>query len=766
MSLSATIKSIQDIMRKDAGIDGDAQRLGQLGWMLFFKIYSDLELEAEIEDGSYVSPIPAGLHWKDWADQDLLGKSAPTGDELMELIESRLFPELKELDLDALSGRTRERGALLRSVFEDAFNYMKSGTLLRQVVNKLDSEIDFNSSKTRHLFGDIYEQVLSDLQSAGNSGEFYTPRAATHFAIEMLNPRLGETILDPACGTGGFLTHALAHVQEGVQTPEDLQIMQEGIHGVEKKALPHLLCVTNLMIHGIEVPKHIRHGNTLARPLRDYGKDDLVDLVATNPPFVGMEEDGIESNFPAVYRTRETAHLFMALTIELLRPSGRAAIVMPDSFLFAEGVAQNLRERLVNDCNLHTIVRLPNGVFAPYTDIRTNILFFDRSGPTQQIWYHEVQPPVSGGKFTKTQKITDADFDQAREWWNDRASDDRSWVVPREEFLQRPYLNLDIENPVKKDPAVEFSDRMLKLESDEADAAIRWGEIEAAVDQLELSESPIHGLFADLELLKGRVQLTSGYLEELRLSITEMVLRGALSSGPSTQSGHQIVEEMSLRSPDQLPPSYGPPFEIPDHWAWAQIGQLFDFTIGKTPPTKEPRYWTSPEDAGSNPFISISDMPRRGEVDSVERAVTRAAIEEDLKREPIAPGTLLMAFKLSVGKTAISQLDNAYFNEAIAAIEVRDDGLQKFLLWALPVMATYGAKNPAVRGATLNKKAIQALWIPVPPADEQQRIASALQTLTELLEGFATSHEQARSSASEAFKLLREKSRTTTLGTR
>ena len=315
MSLSTTIKSLQDIMRKDAGVDGDAQRIGQLGWLLFFKIYSDLELEAAIENEHYVSPIPKGLHWSEWADQDALGKDAPTGEALIDLVENQLFPTLKELDLDSMTGKTRERGALLRGVFEDAFNYIKNGTLLRQVINKLNADIDFNQSSTRHLFGDIYEQILKDLQGAGNAGEFYTPRAATQFAVQMVDPQLGETILDPACGTGGFLTHAYSHVQQHVKTPDELELLKRSINGVEKKSLPHLLCVTNMMIHGIEVPSNVRHDNTLARPLRDYGKADQVDIILTNPPFGGMEEDGIESNFPSEFRTRETADLFLVLVV-------------------------------------------------------------------------------------------------------------------------------------------------------------------------------------------------------------------------------------------------------------------------------------------------------------------------------------------------------------------------------------------------------------------------------------------------------------------
>jgi type I restriction enzyme M protein len=433
-------------MRKDAGIDGDAQRIGQLAWLLFFKIYSDLELETELEDPTYVSPVPAGLRWEDWADDQRLGKDAPTGDDLLDLVDDRLFPQLKELDLDSLGGVARERGALLRSVFEDAYNYMKSGTLLRQVISKVNRDIDFNQATTRHLFGDIYETILRDLQGAGNAGEFYTPRAATQFAVEMTNPQIGEKVLDPACGTGGFLTGAFEHIRKQVTTTEELALVKNNIHGVEKKALPHLLCVTNMMIHGVEVPSTIRHGNTLARPLRDYGARDQVDVVLTNPPFGGMEEDGIENNFPAEFRTRETADLFLVLVMELLKPGGRAAIVLPDGTLFGEGIKTRIKKRLVDECNLHTIVRLPNGVFAPYTSIKTNILFFVKGEPTREIWYYEHPYPEGYKSYSKTKPMLLEEFEPERAWWENRAESEQAWCVPIEDIVASGY-NFDIKNP-------------------------------------------------------------------------------------------------------------------------------------------------------------------------------------------------------------------------------------------------------------------------------------------------------------------------------
>ena len=461
MSLSTTVKSIQDIMRKDAGVDGDAQRIGQLAWMLFYKIYSDLEAETALLTEGYVSPIPDHLRWSAWADEAALGKDAPTGDDLLDLINNNLFPTLKNLDLTGFENATRDRAALLRGVFEDAINYMKSGTLMRQVINTIDRQIDFNEANTRHLFGEIYETILRDLQSAGNAGEFYTPRAATQFCVDIVAPQYGEFVLDPACGTGGCLTGAYEHMKTQVATAEELNALKHQIRGVEKKQLPHLLCVTNMMVHGIEVPSNIRHDNTLARPLRDYGPADQVDVVLTNPPFGGLEEDGIESNFPAEFRTRETADLFLVLVMELLREGGRAAIVLPDGTLFGEGIKTRIKEKLLTECNLHTIVRLPNGVFAPYTSIKTNLLFFTKGEPTTEVWYYEHPYPEGYKSYSKTKPIRIEEFEPEKAWWSTREESEHAWRVSVEDIVAGGY-NLDISNPNAPEAAHEDPDVLLQ----------------------------------------------------------------------------------------------------------------------------------------------------------------------------------------------------------------------------------------------------------------------------------------------------------------
>ncbi len=453
MSLSTTlIKSIQDIMRQDAGVDGDAQRLSQISWLLFLKIFDDQESELEILRDDYVSPIPDDLRWRHWA-ADAEGL---TGDALLDLVNNRLFAALKGLNADLARD---PRAAVVQAVFEDAFNYMKSGQLLRQVINKIN-EIDFNNQQERHLFNDLYEKILKDLQSAGNAGEFYTPRAVTQFMVDQTDPRLGEAILDPACGTGGFLACTLEHLRGQIKTVDDHQIWQQAIHGVEKKQLPHLLCVTNMLLHGIEVPHQIKHDNTLARPLRDYRPKERVDVILTNPPFGGTEEPGIEANFPADLRTKETADLFLVLITHLLKDGGRAAVVLPDGTLFGEGVKTRIKERLLSECNLHTIVRLPNGVFAPYTGIKTNLLFFTKGTPTQHVWYYEHPYPTGYKSYSKTKPIRIEEFTAEKAWWGSaddgfsgRVENEFAWKVSLDEIKARNY-NLDIKNPHSPDEEI------------------------------------------------------------------------------------------------------------------------------------------------------------------------------------------------------------------------------------------------------------------------------------------------------------------------
>ncbi|MDQ3272238.1 MAG: type I restriction-modification system subunit M [Pseudomonadota bacterium] len=444
-NLTPTIKSIQDVMRQDSGVDGDAQRISQLTWLLFLKVFDALEEDLELTRDSYTSPIPDELRWRNWA----ADAEGITGDTLLNFVNNELFPGLKGLSADPVRN---PRGFVVRGVFEDAFNYMKSGHLLRQIINKL-AGIDFNRQTERHQFNDLYEKILRDLQSAGNAGEFYTPRAVTQFMVDQINPQLGEKLLDPATGTGGFLVCAIEHLRKQVHTPDQEALLQTSVGGVEKKQLPHMLCVTNLMLHGIAVPSQIVHGNTLARPLREYTSAERVDIVLTNPPFGGTEEPGIEQGFPADVRTKETADLFLVLIKHILKPGGRAALVLPDGTLFGEGVKTRIKEQLLAECKLHTIVRLPNGVFAPYTGIKTNLLFFTKGQPTTDVWYYEHPYPVGVKNYNKTKPIRIEEFDAEKAWWGteadgfaSRVENERAWKVSIAQIKAANY-NLDQKNP-------------------------------------------------------------------------------------------------------------------------------------------------------------------------------------------------------------------------------------------------------------------------------------------------------------------------------
>ena len=444
MSVRTMVKSIQNVMRQDTGVDGDAQRISQLCWMFFLKIIDDQDQELEVMKADYTSPIPEQFRWRTWA----ADPEGVTGEALLTFIDDDLFPALKNL---RPTGRPDNRGRVVRDVFEDAYNYMKSGQLMRQVVNKINA-IDFNDLTQRQHFGDIYEQLLNDLQSAGNAGEYYTPRAVTAFMADRIDPKPGETLFDPACGTGGFLTCALRHMRERyVKRPGDERKMQAGLRAVEKKQLPHMLCVTNMLLHNVEDPSFVRHDNTLARPYISWELKNRVDVVLTNPPFGGKEEDGIESNFPKDFRTKETADLFLALIVRLLKPNGRAAVVLPDGSLFGEGVKTRLKEHLMQECNLHTIVRLPNSVFKPYASIGTNLLFFEKGEPTRETWFYEHLVPESQKAYSMTKPIQLEHLQPCINWWGGpqrkgRKQTDRAWKVTAADIKTHGY-NLDVKNP-------------------------------------------------------------------------------------------------------------------------------------------------------------------------------------------------------------------------------------------------------------------------------------------------------------------------------
>ena len=576
-NITTNIKAIRDIMRKDTGVDGDAQRISQMVWMLFMKIFADKEEEWDLTIDDYDSPIPENLKWQIWASND----EGLTGDSLMEFVNSELFPALKNLDITF-----SPQAKIIRSVFEDTYNYMKNGTLFRQVINEID-KIDFNSTSERHVFNDIYETILKELQSAGDAGEYYTPRAVTQFMVDILNPKLGESVLDPACGTGGFLTCGVEHVRKQVNTSDDREKLQSTIRGIEKKPLPHLLCTTNLMLHGFDLPA-VRRDNLLSKPYADWGKSDRVDIILTNPPFGGVEEDGTETNFPSKFRTKETADLFLALIVKLLKDGGRCAVVLPDGSLFGEGVKTRIKEELLNKCNLHTIVRLPKHVFAPYADLRTNVLFFDKGKPTKEVWYFEHPYPKGQKSYSKTRPIKIEEFDLEKNWWSNRVTNQYAWKVSIDEIVANNF-NLDIRNPHILEGDLKSSTELkAKLEGTNDEIKGLLAQFKQIIKN-GLSHKILLESFDDL--LAEAKNVT-----ELRRLIVMLALKGEFTKdwrNSNENSGVEELDSLKIKFQSSLKLSKRDIEEmavikegllddsIPESWAWSLLHEVSEFWNGK-----------------------------------------------------------------------------------------------------------------------------------------------------------------------------------------
>jgi type I restriction enzyme M protein len=435
--LAAVIKSARDAMRKDAGLNGDLDRIPQLAWLLFLKAFDGLEVNREVTEANHRPSIESPYRWRDWA----ADANGPTGEALLEFVNGKLLPYLR-----SLSGTgSHDPRDVLAEVFKETNNRMLSGYLLRDVINKVN-EINFASSDDIHTMAHLYESMLREMRdAAGDSGEFYTPRPVIRFMVQQVAAQLGEIVLDPACGTGGFLVEALDHLQPQVTTTQQLRKLHTNLRGIEKKPLPYLLGMMNLVLHGVGQPNIVR-GNALARPITQIGKRDRVDVILTNPPFGGEEEKSIQANFPADKQTAETAWLFLQLVIRQLKDGGRCGIVVPNSVLFGEGLGARIKRQLLTECNLHTVVRLPDGVFEPYTAIPSNLLFFEKTGRTKQVWFYEIPPPEGRKKYSKTKPMRFEEFAGCQAWWNKRKEHERAWRVPIAE-IEASGFNLDMRNP-------------------------------------------------------------------------------------------------------------------------------------------------------------------------------------------------------------------------------------------------------------------------------------------------------------------------------
>jgi type I restriction enzyme M protein len=447
-NISSIIKNVRNIMRQDRGVSGDAQRLEQLGWMLFLKILDEKDQELELIRNRYKSVIPEKFQWRNWATDP----EGITGDELIQFVDhptDGLFANLRQLK----APHATQRAMLVREVFEGSNNYMKSGYEMRKVINQLNG-FDFNSSDDRHIFGTVYESILLELRDAGNKGEYYTPRAITQLMTQMTNPQLGEHVLDPAAGTGGFLSAAIDYIREKeVHTLDDEALLQKSITGWELKPVSYVLGLTNLILHGLDVPDW-HYLDSLKTEYNSIGPKQQVDVILANPPFGATIADGVETNFPATFRCKESADLFIVLFIQLLKPGGRCAIVLPDGCITGDGYKERIREKLVTDCNLHTIVRLPQSTFHPAT-VSTNLLFFEKGTPTKEIWYYEHRLPEGQKSYSKTKGIQFSEFAPMIKWWNKRKKSDVAWKVKVED-LKRGF-DLDAKNPHREDEEKDLS---------------------------------------------------------------------------------------------------------------------------------------------------------------------------------------------------------------------------------------------------------------------------------------------------------------------
>lgn len=727
-NVGAVVSSIRNIMRQDRGISGDAQRLEQLGWMLFLKIIDDKDQELEIIKDNYVSVIPEKFQWRNWASDP----EGMTGDELLEFIDSNaqsnkgLFASLRELNVP----NHPKRAAIVREVFEGSNNYMKSGYEMRKVINKLN-EIDFNNSEDKHIFGNIYESILQELRDAGNKGEYYTPRAVTQLMTQMTNPKLGEKVLDPAAGTGGFLTAAIDHVRENyVKTVDDEHILQKSITGWELKPVAYVLGLTNLILHEMDVPDY-HYIDSLKKEYNSIGKKDQVDVILANPPFGASIADGVETNFPATYRCKESADLFVILMLQLLKPNGRCAIVLPDGSITGDGVKARIREKLLTDNNLHTIIRLPQSTFFPAT-VSTNLLFFEKGSPTKEIWYYEHKLPEGQKSYSKTKPIQFEEFQPIIEWWNNREESDVAWKVDVNDLKN---WDLDIKNPTQTQ--IEIGDPNSHLFSFNQSNESFHKTLNEIVQELNLTNHPVFNkiLANHSYLIKDKK-----VIDILKQSILQEAIQGKLTGAWRKQNidvepasellkrikaeKTQLIKDKKIRKEKPLPPITEDeiPFELPENWVWCRFQDICNFNIGKTPASKQADYWSE----GIYNWLSISDMNHLGYIERTTKKITQKAVDEVFStHEIVQPNTLLMSFKLTVGKVSINKIP-LYHNEAIISIFPYQGILQEFLFKLITPITELSISKKVLMGQTFNSKSLATMLIPLPPEAEQKSIVGQL----------------------------------------
>ena len=753
---SGFIKRIRDIMRMDAGINGDAQRIEQMVWMLFLKVYDAKEDDWELNEDDYESIIPEDLRWRNWAEADSNGH-AMTGDKLLNFVNNTLFPVLKGNDVKdgdtiiyegiKVTPDTPIKKAIVKSTFEDANNYMKDGVYLRQVIDVID-EIEFDDVKESHAFGFVYEEILRELQSAGSSGEFYTPRAVTEFMALMIKPKLGEKMADFACGTGGFITSWLGQLSKQVTDTSAQKQLDDSIYGIEKKPFPYLLCVTNMLLHDIEVP-NIYHTNSLKHNLLDYTDDDKFDVILMNPPYGGHEDKSIQGFFPEDLASSETADLFMSVILYRLKKNGRAAVVVPDGFLFGlDNAKVNIKKKLIGEFNLHTVVRLPGSVFSPYTSITTNLLFFDNTKPTTETWFYRVDIPSDRKHFSKTKPMELKHFDDCIAWWNNRE------VIPDGEYFKAQkytadYLlneqgcNIDLCGyPHEEEEVLAPADLIQKYEEKRASLN---AEIDRTILALSasLNGEPVNFDTQGTISSCGKMDdLHKRFPEDMKKSILQYAIQGKLveqrlEEGTGAELYKQmqaekqrLIKEKKIKKEKTLVEITDDeiPFDIPETWIWIRVGDVGSWGSGATPPRTNPAYY-----GGSIPWLKTGDL-NDGFIKEVPEFITELALEKtSVRLNPV--GSVLMAmYGATIGKLGILEIP-VTTNQACCACIPYAGMYNKYLFYYLMSMRqTYIGMAEGGAQPNISKEKIVNSILPLPPLEEQHRIVAKLEEILPLCE--------------------------------
>ena len=753
---SGFIKRIRDIMRMDAGINGDAQRIEQMVWMLFLKVYDAKEDDWELNEDNYESIIPEDLRWRNWARADGSGH-AMTGDKLLNFVNNTLFPVLKGNDVKEgdtilyegikVTPATPIKKAIVKSTFEDANNYMKDGVYLRQVIDVID-EIEFDDVKESHAFGFVYEEILRELQSAGSSGEFYTPRAVTEFMALMIKPKLGEKMAGFACGTGGFITSWLGQLSKQVTDTSAQKQLDDSIYGIEKKPFPYLLCVTNMLLHDIEIPK-IYHMNSLKHNLLDYTDADKFDVILMNPPYGGHEDKSIQGFFPDDLASSETADLFMSVILYRLKKNGRAAVIVPDGFLFGlDNAKVNIKKKLIGEFNLHTVVRLPGSVFSPYTSITTNLLFFDNTKPTTETWFYRVDIPSDRKHFSKTKPMELKHFDDCIAWWNNRE------VIPDGEYFKAQkytadYLlneqgcNIDLCGyPHEEEEVMAPADLIQKYEEKRASLS---AEIDRTILALSasLNGEPVNFDTQGTISACGKMDdLHKRFPEDMKKSVLQYAIQGKLVEQRAEEgTGAELYKQMQAEkqrlikekkikkektlveiTDDEIP------FDIPETWIWIRVGDVGSWGSGATPPRTNPAYY-----GGSIPWLKTGDL-NDGFIKEVPEFITELALEKtSVRLNPV--GSVLMAmYGATIGKLGILEIP-VTTNQACCACIPYAGMYNKYLFYYLMSMRqTYIGMAEGGAQPNISKEKIVNSILPLPPLEEQHRIVAKLEEILPLCE--------------------------------